>query len=108
MFTNREGCTLYEKTIHNRAPTFIRRELGAVYWEEKQEQNSGADRSPRNEVFVSIPVTSVKGYIPQKDDRIVGEIISDEQPPNTAMTIMSVSDFLYGSPSAQHIEVIAK
>ncbi len=108
MFTNREGCTLYEKTIHNRAPTYIRRELGAVYWEDKQGQQSGADRTPQNNAFISIPVTSIGSYLPKKGDRIVGEVIVDEQPPPTAMTVMSVSDFRYGSPAAQHIEVIAE
>lgn len=98
MYTNRPGCTVYEKTIQNRAPTYIRHELGAVYWEEKQEQQSGADRRPQNKAFISIPITSLGDYIPKKDDRIVGEIVSDEQPQKNAMTIMSVSDFRYGSP----------
>lgn len=107
MYTNREGCTIYEKTVQNRAPTYIRHETGEIYWEEHQEQKSGADRSPRNEAFVSIPCTSVKGYIPKKDDRIVGEVVSDELPPKTALTVMSVSDFRYGL-SVQHIEVKAE
>ncbi len=108
MFTNKSGCTIYEKTIQNRAPMYIRRELGAVYWEECQEQKTGADRSPQNEAFISIPAMSMTGYIPKKDDRIVGEVIDDEQPPKSAMTIMSVSNYFYGSPTVQHLEVIAK
>ena len=107
MFTNREGCTLYEKTIHNRAPTYVRRVLGAVYWEETQKQNDGKDRSPKNAVFISIPVSSLGSCVPKKDDRIVDEIIDDEKPPDDAVTIMSVSDYCYGSPAAQHIEVTA-
>ena len=108
MFTNRAGCTIYEKTVQNRAPTYVRREVGAVYWEDTQEQDSGADRKPQNKAFISIPITSIGSYLPKKGDRIVGEIIGAEQPPDTAMTINAVSDFRFGSPVTQHIEVTAE
>ena len=108
MFTNRAGCTIYEKTIQNRAPTYTRRELGAVYWEGTQKQNNGTDRTPQNNAFISIPVTSIGNYLPKKGDRIVDELIADEQPPDTAMTIKAVSDFRFGSPVTQHIEVTAE
>lgn len=107
MFTNREGCTIYEKTVQNRAPTYIRHTTGAVYAETTSAQESGSDRKPDDEVFVSIPADSVT-YVPKKDDRIVCSIIDDEQPPVTAMTIMSVKDFRFGSPFIQHIEVTAR
>ncbi len=108
MFTNRAGCTIYEKTIQNRAPTYTCHELGAIYWEDTQEQDNGADRKPHNKAFISIPVTSIGSYLPKKGDRIIGEIIGDEQPPDTAMTIKAVSDFRFGSPVTQHIEVTAE
>lgn len=108
LYTNRMGCTIYEKTIRNRSPTYIHRTIGAVYWEEKLERADGADRSSHGEVFISIPALSAGSYVPKTDDRIVGEIITDEQPPNTALTITAVSDFRFGSGAVRHIEVTAK
>ena len=107
MFTNRDGCTVYEKTVQNRSPTYIRHVTGAVYAETTSAQESGSDRKPDNEIFISIPADSV-AYVPKTDDRIVCSIIDDEQPPVTAMTIISVQDRRYGSPFVQHIEVKAK
>lgn len=107
MYTNREGCTIYEKTVQNRAPTYIRHITGAVYVETTSAQESGSDRKQDNAVFISIPADSV-AYVPKKDDRIVCSVIDDEQPPPTAMTIMSVRDLRFGSPFIQHIEVTAK
>lgn len=107
MFTNRKGCTIYEKTVHNRAPTYIRHTTGEVYLESSSGQKNGSDRKPDNGIFVSIPETSLS-YIPKRSDLIIDDIIDDEQPPVTAMTIMSVKDFRYGSPSVRHIEVNAE
>ena len=107
MFTNKECCTIYEKTVQNRASTYIRHVTGAVYVESISTQENGSDRKPDNGLFISIPADSVT-YVPKTDDRIVCGIIDDEQPPTTAMTIMSVQDFRFGSPFIQHIEVKAK
>ena len=107
MFTNRPGCTIYEKTVQNRAPTFVRHETGAVYWEDTNAHKNGSDRSPENNAFVSVPASSIN-YSPKAGDKIVGSIIADEQPPVTAMTIMSAEDFCYGSPDIQHWELTAK
>lgn len=107
MFTNREGCTIYEKTVQNRAPTYIRHVTGAVYVETKLSQENGSDRKPDNEIFISIPAKSVT-YVPKTNDRIVCGIIDDEQPPPTAMTVISVQDLRFGSAFVQHIEVKAK
>lgn len=107
MFTNRKGCTIYEKTVQNRAPTYIRHVTGEVYAETNFSQENGSDRKADNGLFVSIPAKSVT-YVPKTDDRIVCGIIDDEQPPLTAMTIMSVQDLRFGSPSVRHIEVKAK
>lgn len=107
MFINKEGCTIYEKTVQNRAPTYIRHVMGVVYVETISAQENGSDRKPDNGLFISIPAESVT-YVPKADDRIICRIVDDEQPPPTAMTIMSVQDFRFGSPFIQHIEVKAK
>lgn len=107
MYTNRPGCTIYEKTGRNRAPTYIRHETKDIFWENRIGQESGSDRAPKNSAFISIPVDSID-YEPKADDRIVGSIITDELPPPTAMTIMSVQDFRYGSPAVRHWEVTAE
>ena len=108
MFTNRNGCTIYERIAQNRAPAYIRHVTGAVYWEDSNcLENTGNDRAPDNKAFISIPAGSID-FVPKTGDRIVGEIISDAQPPLTAMTIMSADNFCYGSPAVQHWEVNAK
>lgn len=107
MYTNREGCTIYEKTVQNRAPTYVRHVTGVVYAETTSAQEKGSDRKPDNGLFISIPAKSVT-YVPKTDDRLVCSIIEDEQPPVTAMTVMSVRDLRFGSPFIQHIEVTAK
>lgn len=107
MYTNRPGCTIYEKTVQNRAPTYIRHEVGEIYWEENTEQADGSDRSPKNVAFVSIPAASTS-YSPKNGDRIVGTVINDELPPPDAMTIMSAKNLCYGSPTVQHWELNAK
>ena len=101
MYTNRPGCTIYEKTVQNRAPTYIRHETKDIYWEDKFGQESGSDRAPKNSAFISIPAKSAS-YFPKVRDRIVGSVIPDELPPPTAMTIMGVVNCLYGSPAVQH------
>lgn len=107
MFTNKSGCTVYERTVRNRSPAFVRHETGAVYWEEKRSQENGADRTPQNEVFVCISKMSAE-YVPKIGDKIVCRIISDESPPDNSFTVMSARDFCYGSPAVQHWEVTAK
>ena len=115
MFTNRNGCTIYERIVQNRTPAYIRHTTRAVYWEDtncqeissSRSQNSGNDRAPDNKAFISIPAASID-FVPKTGDRIVGEIISDAQPPPTAMTIMAVDNFCYGSPAVQHWEGNAK
>ena len=107
MFTNRPGCTIYEKTVQNRAPTYIRHEVGAVYWEETLIEGDGKDRSPRNDVLINIPEAS-SNYMPKTDDRICPEIIPDLTPPSGALTIYSVSDRRYGSSRVRHIELKAR
>lgn len=107
MFTNKDGCTIYEKTIRNRAPTYVRHAIGAVYWEETTaQQQSNTAKSENCSVLCCIPTASLT-YIPKSDDRIVCGICEAEQPPKTAHTVMGVKDLRYGSPAVQHIEVTA-
>lgn len=107
MFTNREGCTIYEKTVVDRAPAYIRHAIGPIYWESSIGETDGKDRAEQNSIFVSIPAASVT-YLPKTDDRIVSEIIGDEIPPPTAHTIINVKDLRYGSKKVQHIELTAR
>ncbi len=107
MFTNKNGCTVYEKTRKNRENTYIRHETGAVYWENSFGEKSGKDRVPENFALVIIPEKSVD-YLPKLDDKIVPEIIPDERPPANAMTILKVRDFRYVSANSSHIEVTAE
>lgn len=114
MFTNREGCTVWEKTSVNRAPAYVRHELGRCYWEEVRGQtaagrSTGSDaRAPDDSVFVSIPASSLNGYYPKRDDRIMEGSVPDDKPPRTALTVMSVRNCLHGSKAVQHIEVKAE
>ena len=107
MFTNMNNCTIYEKSMQNRAYTFIRHEIGAVYWENSCSQKDGKDRVPSNSALVIIPEKSAD-YLPKTDDKIVCGIIHDERAPSNAMTIVKVRDFRYGSAKIRHIEVTAE
>lgn len=107
MFTNKKGCTIYEKIIQNRSPTYIKHNVGAVYYENSLGEKSGKDRVPDNSALVIIPEKSTD-YFPKTDDKIVIDIVADEQPPTTAMTITKVQDFRYGSADSRHIEVTAE
>lgn len=107
MFTNIEGCTIYEKTVVNRAPAYIRHTTGPAYWQPSVGETTGADRTDQNDIFVSLPAASVT-YLPKKDDRIVGAVINDTAPPNSAFTVANVKDLRYGSPRVQHVEITAR
>lgn len=111
MFTNQNGCTVWEKTVKDRAPAYIRHEEGALYWENTDGQEIRAGnartRTPENGAFVIIPAASVT-YVPKPDDRILSGICPDETPPKNALTVMSVKDFRYSSPKTAHIEVTAE
>ena len=104
MFTNCEGITIYEKTVVNRAPAYIRHTTGSIYWQPSEGQTDGQDRKPQKSVFVNIPDTSTD-YLPKEDDRVVRGIINDTAPPHAALTVMNVKDLRYGSPLVRHIEL---
>lgn len=110
MFTNKPACTIWEKTVVNHAPAYIRHETGAVYWQDTRGQSvlSGDARSPADSVFLAIPADSVGDYIPKKDDRVLPGSVQDASPPKTALTVMQVKDFLYAAPMMQHLEVTAE
>ena len=94
----------------NHTPTYVRHELGKIYWEDVRGQtNAGVDpRQPSDSCFVSIPEISLNGYYPKKDDRIIPEVVADSSPPKTALTIMSVRNCLHGSAAVRHVEVKAQ
>lgn len=113
MFTNRKGCTIYEKSAQNRSPTFIRHEIENIYIEDTQSQEirttqGSAYRNPQNEALIFIPENSLTDYFPKVSDKIVSDIIPDEIPPENAMTVMNVKNFCYGSPTVRHMEVTAE
>lgn len=107
MFTNIPAATVWEKDISGRAPTYIRHEYGASYWEDNRGQTDG--RSEDNAVFLAIPAGSMTdGYLPKKDDKILADSNVQSAPPQGALTVMRVKDFRYGSAQMQHIEVTLK
>lgn len=98
--------------MQNRELIYIRHEEKALYWEDTQAQEivsagTGSSRSPTDDAFIIIPKKSLH-YVPKPDDKIFDGICTEAQPPKTALTIMSVKNFLYGSESVQHLEVRAK
>ena len=106
MFTN-ASCTVWEKAERNRSPTYVKHEYAAVYWEDIHGQSDGKDRDPENKALIVIHASQL-GYFPKPDDRIIcGHSDSESYVPD-ALTVASVSDRLYGSPTVQHIEIIAK
>ena len=104
MFTNCEGITIYEKTVVNRAPAYVKHTTGNVYWQPSEGQTDGQDRKSQRSVFVNIPETSTT-YLPKEDDRVMRGIIEDNAPPHEALTVMNVKDLRYGSPRVRHIEL---
>lgn len=110
MFTNRSACTVWEKTIVNHAPAYVRHVTGAVYWQDTRGQtvSAGDARSPDDSVFLAIHADQIGGYLPKKDDRILPDEVDAVSPPHDALTVMQVKDFRYGSHTMQHIEVTLK
>ena len=108
--TNISGLTVWQKTVADRAPTYVRHTFGASYLEDTRGQTATASdsRNPADTCFIAIPAVSISNYIPKKDDKIIAGIVADEVPPSDALTVMQVKNFLYGSPKMQHIEVNAK
>lgn len=105
---NVNAVTIWEKTIIDRAPAYIRHELGESYWQETQAQEtSGTAHNPDDNIFLAVPAASVT-YLPKKDDRAVSGLCEDSSPPKTALTVMQVKDFRYLLPDMMHIEVILK
>lgn len=109
MYTNKVGCTVYERTIGtDRMETYVRHFIPSIYWEDtKGQTQSGTSRKQQDSVLCMIPASSLSGYLPKRDDRILCGRCSDAEPPDECRTIMSVKDFRYGSPEVQHIEVTA-
>ena len=109
MFTNTPAVTVWEKTVVNHAPAYVRHQTGAAYWEDTDgETVSGTSRRPDDKILMIASAANLGGYLPKTDDRIMNGENSAAHPPETALTVTSVKDFRYGSASVQHIEVTAK
>ena len=104
MFVNCVGITIYEKTVVNRAPAYVKHTTAPVYWQPSVKQTDGKERTPNTSIFVNIPVGATE-YLPKNDDRIVKGVCESTTPPNDAYTVMGVRDLRYGSPKVQHIEL---
>lgn len=105
---NVPAVTVWEKIIIDRAPAYVRHELGASYWQETRGQETdGRSRTPKNSVFLAAPTSSVT-YLPKPDDKLLSGSVPDEKPPDTALTVMQVKDFRYLLPTMMHIEVTAE
>ena len=108
MFTNKIGCTVYEKTVQNHEEAYVRHFIPLVYWENTKAQiMSGTTMVQADAVFCAIPSSSLSDYTPKRDDVIVCGRCEDEESPEEGRTIMQVDDFLYGSCDVQHLEVTA-
>lgn len=108
MFTNKIGCTVYEKTVKDRMEAYVPHFIPTIYWEDTTAQvQTGTSMKQQDMVFCSIPASSVSDYIPKKDDIIVCGRCEEGTPPQYGRVIMTVEDFRYGSPAVHHIEVTA-
>jgi hypothetical protein len=115
MFTNAD-CTVFHKTIDKkkRLPEWQKHIFRDVYWENSFGQSQGkSEMKPSNSALIIIPATSISDFLPCKDDIIAKGIAqndfpsSDFQQSETVHTILSVSNFMYGSLPVQHLEVKA-
>ena len=98
MFTNTSGVTIWEKTVINHTPTYIRHHTGAAYWEDTNgETVNGITRNPDDRALMIVSAANLGEYMPKADDRIMNGIVADAQPPKTALTVTAVKDFQYGS-----------
>lgn len=109
MFTNRAGCTVYERTVgEKRMEAYVRHVIPDVYWQELQGQaTDDTSREQADSVLCIIPAASLGDYIPECDDLIICGICESDEPPEGCFTVMQVKNFLYGSAAVQHIEVTA-
>ena len=109
MYTNKVGCTVYEKTVANRMEVYARHFIPAVYWEDTTAQvQTNTSMKQQDMVCCIIPASSISDYIPKKDDIIVCGRYEGENPPKHGRIIMTVEDFRYGSPNVQHLELTAQ
>lgn len=109
MFTNRPACTIWEKTLQDRAWHYVRHQTGAAYCEMTvSEKTDGSDRKPQKHLLCILSAENIGAYLPKPDDRIVSGICEEAKPPATALTVSEVRDFRYGSAKVQHIEVEAE
>lgn len=109
MFTNRPSCTIWEQTVIDRSPAWVRHVTGAVYWQGCDAQRlAGTERRPEDRALCIIHRDSIGLYIPKPDDRILPGTVETDRPPADALTVVTIKDFLFGSDAVQHIEVEAE
>lgn len=110
MFTNAD-CRLYVKQRNGRMCEYVPADISPVYWEDNAGQalvsNQGGSHgmSESNTVTVIIPESSLGGVMPKRDDKIARLSGGNE---GEQLTVMSVSDFRFGSANVHHVEVTAK
>lgn len=109
MFTNKIGCTVFERTIgKDRMEQYVQHFFPTIYWEDTRGQTqTGTSRNQQDSVLCIIPASSLSGYMPKRDDRLICGRCSATEPPAECRTVMEVKDFRYGSAGVQHIEVVA-
>ena len=109
MYTNKIGCTVYERTVgKDRMEAYVRHFFPTIYGEDVRGQTqSGTSMKQQDSVLCIIPASSLSGYLPKRSDRIFCGRCSDAEPPEECRTVMEVKDFRYGSAGVQHIEVTA-
>ena len=101
MFTNKIGCTVFERTVGKvRMEQYVRLFFPAIYWVDMSMKQ-------QDSVLRIIPAASVSGYIPKRSDRILCGRCTAAEPPEECRTVMEVKDFRYGSAGVQHLEVTA-
>lgn len=109
MYTNKVGCTVYERAVENRMEKYIRHFISAIYWEDTVAQvQVGTSMKQQDSVLCIIPSASISEYVPKKDDLLVCGRCEAEAPPENARVIMTVCDFRHGSNDVQHLEVTAQ
>ena len=110
MYTNKIGCTVYEKTVgEDRMESYVRHFIPTIYWEDTRGQTqSSTSMKQQDSVLCIIPASSLSDYIPKRSDQIYCGRCKNPQPPKDGCrTVMEVKDFRYGSPEVWHLEVTA-
>ena len=92
MFTNKIGCTVFERTVgKDRMEQYVRHFFPAIYWEDmKGQSQSGTSMKQQDSVLCIIPAASVSGYIPKRSDRILCGRCTAAEPPEEPPVLLVV------------------